>query len=97
MGYSVKLDPSVVAWRELDGAVLAVDRRNGDTLSLNGTASLLWEDLAVGTTAEALTEALCEAFDVGRATAAADVAAFLDQLGDRLVTDVPAMDENRGL
>ena len=49
-------------------------------ISLNPTASFLWDALAQPRSVDALTELLTEEFDVARETAQADVEQFLEML-----------------
>ena len=49
-------------------------------LTLNSTGVFLWEQLAQEKTAEELTQALCEKYDVTLEQATADVKAFTDKL-----------------
>lgn len=49
-------------------------------ITMNPTAKFLWELLAQEQTAESLTAALVERYEVSRETAAEDVAAFLQKL-----------------
>jgi hypothetical protein len=49
-------------------------------LKLNGTGKLLWEALAAETTEAALVSRIVEEYEIDEATAAKDVARFLDTL-----------------
>ena len=49
-------------------------------ITVNGTGRFLWERLSAEQTADSLTEALCETYDVTREQARADVETFLRRL-----------------
>lgn len=51
-------------------------------VTVNEVGAFLWERLADAPDADALTDAVTEAYDVDRARAAADVADFLQKLRD---------------
>jgi hypothetical protein len=70
-----------LAWREIDGEIVAVDTRTSTYLSTNSSATALWRALSEGTTRKALVDELVSRFDVERATAETDVDAFLADLG----------------
>ncbi len=49
-------------------------------ITLNETAKILWQALAVETTEEALVKTVLGEFDIDEATAARDVALFIEKL-----------------
>jgi hypothetical protein len=72
--------------------VLAVDARDQLYLAINRSGALLWELLARGTSREELIECLVHEFDLGPATAAADVDVLLEELSARdLLTEASRM------
>ena len=52
----------------------------GGMIALNETGKLLFSLLMEGTTEAKMADALCEAYEIDRATAEADVSAFLSPL-----------------
>lgn len=70
-------------WKEIDGEVVALDGREAEYLTVNGSGALLWRLLAASATRNELVDALLETFEVEPATASADTDAFLDALSQR--------------
>lgn len=70
-------------WRQVDDEVVALDLDTARYLATNRTGALLWDQLAAGTTREALVALLVATWDLDEARAAADVEAFLAMLTDR--------------
>lgn len=73
--------------REVAGSkiVVPVGERTVDfngIITLNETAAFLWEKLAVGAEQADLLAAMLAEYDVDEATAAADIAVFLQKLKD---------------
>ena len=84
----LRLRDDTIAWKEADGEVLLLDLATSTYLAVNPSATLLWRLLADGTTNEALTRALADAYGLSDDDAASDVAAFLDDCRQRgLVED----------
>lgn len=71
---------SDIAWQRLDGEVVALDLASAAYVMTNDTGSLLWPLVAEGATEAQLAEALTARFTVEPERAAADVAAFVEQL-----------------
>ena len=69
-----------LAWRRVAGELFIVDAAGAELRELNGPAALLWEKLAAGAGAAELPAALRAEYEVGAAAAAADSAAFLEEL-----------------
>ena len=76
----LKLRTADVHWREIDGEVVGLEARNSTYLAANQSGSLLWRELAAGTTRERLAGELVRAYGVELDRAAADVERFLDAL-----------------
>jgi Coenzyme PQQ synthesis protein D (PqqD) len=76
----VRLNPSAVSWREVDGEILALDLVSSTYLATNPAGALLWKPLVDGTSRDALIELLTAEFEVDAERAAADVDAFLKML-----------------
>jgi hypothetical protein len=76
----IRLRSEQVAWREVEGEIVALDVGRSLYLSANRTGALLWPALAAGTTRDELVATLTAAFELDAATAGADVDAFVDAL-----------------
>lgn len=87
---SVRLRAAKLEWRRVDDEIIAVDASQWTYLSANGSAALLWEALARGTTRDELVETLLAEFAIDRERAAADVDAFLADLAERGLLDETA-------
>jgi hypothetical protein len=72
-----------VAWREIDGEIVALDAPTSTYLAANRTGALLWQALAKGATDEDLVSRLVETFGIDAETARADVERFLGELAAR--------------
>jgi hypothetical protein len=79
----LKLRATDLAWRAIDGEVVAVDVVKSTYLSGNVAAALLWEMLAEGTTRAAMAARLVEQFGIDLERAEQDVAAFVADLEAR--------------
>ena len=73
----MKLREGGIAWREVDGETLLLDLATSKYLSVNPSATVLWRQLAVGTTRADLIDALVAEYGIGEDDAGADVDAFL--------------------
>ena len=83
MSRRLRLRPDAVAWREVDGEVIALGLESSAYFGTNSSGSLLWKRLAEGTTRAELVGELVAAFDLEPSRAEADVDAFLDDLRKR--------------
>lgn len=72
-----------VAFTEADGEIVVLDVQRSTYLTMSPSAAELWRRLAVGASAEQLADDILARFEVDRATAVADVAAFLADLQER--------------
>ena len=86
----LRLRTDAVAWRHVEGEVIAVDLRSSTYLSAAGSGALLWQALADGTTREMLVDLLTGEFGIERDRAAADVDAFVADLAGRELLDEAA-------
>ncbi len=66
--------------RVVDGELLILDRREGLVHQCNKTANFIWQHCNGGDTADDISRALSEAFEVDLATAERDVCATIEQL-----------------
>jgi hypothetical protein len=71
------------AWRVYEGEAVIVSPEDSTLHTLNPVGTLIWEAADGRTELEAIVGRVCEAFDVDRATAARDAAAFVEQLCQR--------------
>jgi hypothetical protein len=78
---------SDVVWRRLDEGAVLLDLRSSEYLSINPSATVLWQRLEAGATREQLIEALAETFELSRERAAADVDAFVADCKRRGLVD----------
>ena len=79
----LRLDPTSVAWRDVEGEVVVIDLKNSEFFSLNDAAQGLWPLLHRGTTNTELVQALVERYDVDLVRAESDVRGLLVQLRQR--------------
>ncbi|HVK73796.1 MAG TPA: PqqD family protein [Kofleriaceae bacterium] len=79
------------AGRVIDGQAFVVTPDDNKLHTLNGTATQLWQLAAAGLSTDEAAAALCAEYEIDRATAERDAAAFLDDLVARqiLVVDAP--------
>jgi hypothetical protein len=78
-----RLRPEAVAWREVDGEVIALGLESSTYFGTNASGSVLWRRLAQGATRAELIEALMTEFGLEQAQARTDVDVFLDDLRRR--------------
>lgn len=76
----VRIRPTNVSWREVDGDVIALDLDSSTYFSTNHTGAILWHAMVDGATVGSLLTLLEDSFDVPRENARADVNAFLKLL-----------------
>jgi coenzyme PQQ synthesis protein D (PqqD) len=80
------------AWRAYDGEAVIVSPEDSTLHTLNAVGTVIWEAADGRTGMEAIVARVCDAFEVDRATAARDTAAFVDSLAQRgllTVLDAP--------
>jgi hypothetical protein len=80
---ALRLRRGALEWREVEGAVIAVDVRSSEYLAINDTGAVLWRALQRGATTGELIERLVARFDVAPEAAARDVEQFLAGLDER--------------
>lgn len=78
----LRLDESVVTWREVDGEFVALDMPGSLYLAARDSAALLWRELAGGTTRARLVELLVERYGIDATRAGGDVDAYLADLSE---------------
>lgn len=69
-----------IDWREIDGEVVVLDRRQGRYLAVNPSGAVLWPALVEGATEDSLVDRLSERYAVDHERARSDVRAFLGWL-----------------
>ena len=79
----MQLRPDAVAWREVDGEVIALGLESSTYFGTNSSGSLLWKRLAEGTTRAELVDELVATFELEPERAQADVDAFVADLRTR--------------
>jgi hypothetical protein len=83
----IRLKPSELEWREVDGEVIVLEAERSLYMAANPAAALLWQLLADGATRERLCAALVGAYGIDEGLAARDVDAFLEQARELRVLD----------
>ena len=83
MSEQLRLRPDAVAWREVDGEVIALGLESSTYFGTNSSGAVLWRRLAEGTTRAELVSDLRTTFGLEQAHAETDVDAFLDDLASR--------------
>jgi hypothetical protein len=83
----LKLRHTEVAWKDVDGEIVALDERAALYLAANPAGAVLWRALADGTTHEGLVDGLVAEFGIDSGRASADVDAFLADLRERGLLD----------
>ncbi len=83
MPEELRLREEGLAWRAVEGELVALDANASVYLAANGSGALLWKALAEGTTRDALVRTVVETFDVPVDTAQRDVDRFLQELDQR--------------
>jgi hypothetical protein len=72
-----------VVWREVGDELVVLELTSSVYLTLNGTAKILWEGLASGSTTDSLVELLTDDYEVSAEQARADTESFLSDLTER--------------
>lgn len=83
MTEQLRLRAASVAWRDIDGEVIALGLDSSTYFGTNASGSILWKRLAEGATRSELVTSLMEAFGLEHDRAEADVGAFVDELRSR--------------
>lgn len=83
----IRLKPSELEWRELDGEVIVLEEERSLYMAANPAAALLWRLLADGAPRERLCEALVDAYGIDEGLATRDVDAFIEQARELRVLD----------
>ncbi len=78
----LRLRTSRLSWRLIDDAIVVLDLERSEYFTVNTTGIVLWNRLEDGATLEELTGALTEQFEIDAASAAREVADFVDMLRD---------------
>ena len=82
-----KLRQGATAWREVDGEAIVLDLVASVYMNLNRSGTLMWVQLAVGTTQSDLVRVLVERFGIDRERARLDVEAFVTACRSRDLLD----------
>lgn len=70
-------------WKQIDDEIVILDGNRAAYLSVEGSGVVLWHALQVGSTREALIDALVAAYGIDRDRAGTDVDAFLTTLAEK--------------
>lgn len=77
----MRVKPTGVSWREVDGEVIALDLESSTYFSTNASGTPLWHALlGEGSDLDGLAALLTSTFDVDDTRARSDAASFLDLL-----------------
>ena len=76
----LQLRSEALAWREVGDETVALDLDASLYLATNSSGTLLWNELAAGTTRDALVSRLVQVYGIEPRVAAADVDEFLAAL-----------------
>lgn len=79
----LRLRQDDLAWREFDGEAVLLDLRTSMYLATNPAATVLWRELAQGSTESAMAAALVDAFGIPLERATADVERFVADCRER--------------
>jgi hypothetical protein len=79
----IKLRHDGVAWKDVDGEIVALDEHAAVYLAANPAGAVVWRSLAQGATRGQLADELVREFGIDPDRANADVDAFLADLGGR--------------
>jgi hypothetical protein len=80
----LRLQKQQLEWREVDGEVIALERKQSAYLAANQSGTVLWRALADGTSEVEMVRLLLSQYDIDADTARVDVDGFvstLDQMG----------------
>jgi hypothetical protein len=80
----LRLQKQQLEWREVDGEVIALERKQSAYLAANQSGTVLWRALADGTSEVEMVRLLMSQYDIDADTARVDVDGFvstLDQMG----------------
>jgi hypothetical protein len=80
----LRLQKQQLEWREVDGEVIALERKQSAYLAANQSGTVLWRALADGTSEVEMVRLLMSQYDIDADTARTDVDGFvsnLDQMG----------------
>jgi len=84
----------LLAWREIDGAIVIISPEDSVVHELNPTASFIWKQLNSNHSTGEIAQQLADEFEVSRETALADTKELLESLaGMRLLC---AADRRKG-
>jgi Coenzyme PQQ synthesis protein D (PqqD) len=77
---SPKLVEESLTWREVDGEIVVLDRRNWMYMSINDSGALLWMQIIEGAPRSQLAKCLREAYEIDDNEAEHGVESFLETL-----------------
>jgi len=77
----------LLAWREIDGAIVIISPEDSVVHELNPTASFIWKQLSRNCSTGEIAQQLADEFEVSRETALADTNELVESLaGMRLLS-----------
>jgi hypothetical protein len=79
----LRLKVDDVVWRAVGDELVVLELATATYLTLNGTAKLLWEELADGSSVSGLVASLCTRYGITEGQARSDVESFMAVLAER--------------
>jgi hypothetical protein len=79
----VRLRTEGITWQEIDGELVILDLQSSMYLTTNGSGAFLAKLLTEERTEQELATALAAEFEIADDVAAADTAAFIEQLAEK--------------
>ncbi|HVX09493.1 PqqD family protein [Humibacter sp.] len=79
----MRLRTEGITWQEIDGELVILDLQSSMYLTTNGSGAFLAKLLTEERTEQELASALAAEFDIADDVAAADTAAFIEQLAEK--------------
>lgn len=79
----MRLRTEGITWQEIDGELVILDLQSSMYLTTNGSGAFLAKLLTEERTEQELATALAAEFDIADDVAAADTAAFIEQLAEK--------------
>ena len=77
-----RIRSSELSWREVNGAIIALDLASSSYFSTNASGSLMWKALVGGASPDELQALLLSNYQITPSQATGDVAAFIDLLAE---------------
>jgi hypothetical protein len=93
-GPALELAEESLTWREVDGEIVILDRRNWMYMGINGSGMLLWKQILEGASRPQLVECLRDEYEIDEEAARHDVEVFLEMLSSHNLLNNGAASED---